>query len=97
MPKDVLKLSCPCCGKRIEVDVRTGKARAAKAEEATASPDLDKLLDQQKRDSERLASTFDRAAKDQISERERLARLFESAKEDARDDDSKPPNPFDLE
>lgn len=97
MAKDVLKLSCPCCGRRIEVDVRAGKARAAKAEEAAAAPDLDRLLDQHKHDSERLASAFDRAAQDHGRDKERLADLFEAAKDEAKDDDSKPPNPFDLE
>jgi hypothetical protein len=97
MPKDVFAFRCPCCSKHIEVNVRSGKARAAKPQDADQNKDIDTLLDVQKTEQERLGSAFDEAQRDQQRNRDRLRKLFESAKEDAKDDETKPTNPFDLE
>jgi hypothetical protein len=97
MVKDVFAFRCPCCGKHIEVNVRSGKARAVNPNESKQGKDLDSLLEHQRRERDRLGSAFDEAQRDQSREGERLRDLFEGAKEDAKDDDAPPPNPFDLE
>lgn len=97
MPKDVFQFSCPCCGKRVEVNVRSGKARAVDPKERSG-PDLDALIDEQARASERLGSMFDEAKQDQRSQADKLDRLFSEAAEDAKKKpDERPSNPFDLD
>jgi hypothetical protein len=95
MPRDVFELSCPCCGKRIEVDTRAGKARP---EEAKGGQSLDSLLESHKREGERLADVFSQARQQQSRQSERLADELARAKEAAKQDkDKKPINPFDLD
>ena len=97
MPKDAFEFDCPCCGKRIEINVRSGRARAVKFEEAKSGADLDGLLERAKADRTRLDTQFDDAHERQRAQREHLEHLFKDAAEKAKDDDSRPPNPFDLE
>lgn len=92
MARNLHRFSCPCCGKPIEFDVRARKARALRE-----GADLDALLEEHDRESERRASLFERAQEDEARKGSELDRMFERAKEDAADDDSKPRNPFDLE
>jgi hypothetical protein len=98
MTRTVFTFPCPCCNKMIEVDTRSGKARAVRADEAKGGADLDSLLQDQKRDSDRLGDLFS-SAKDQESRKsdlldEKLRRAKEEAKKDT---DERPPNIFDLD
>jgi len=98
MPKDVHQFSCPCCGKQIEIDVRTGQARAQKPAEAKGGKDLEDLLRAQKRDSDRLGKAFDTAKEGQHRQRDQLDDLLKKAKDDAsKDPDEKLRRPWDLE
>ena len=98
MPKDVHQFSCPCCGKRIEIDVRTGQARAVKPGEAKSGQDLDDLLRSQRRDSERLGKAFDTAKEGQNRQQEQLDKELKRAKDDAKKEpDEKLKRPWDLE
>lgn len=98
MKKTVFSFACPCCGKSVEVDTRTGKARATKPEEKKGGGDLDALLDAQKRESDRLGDLFDAAQNSQASDLDRLEQQLKRAKKDAKNDkDERPPNIFDLD
>jgi hypothetical protein len=97
MHKDLYKFPCPCCGKKIEIDVRTGRARAVSTGSDGDNPFGD-LLSAQKRDQERLGEAFDSARQRQIKQQEELDRKLEQAKEDARDaPDEEVRRPFDLD
>lgn len=92
--------SCPCCGKMIEVDTRSGKARAVRSEEAKGGRNLDQLLQAHNREEKRLTDLFTSAKSDQTREKERLAAQLERAKEEAKKDPDKGPRPhniFDLD
>jgi hypothetical protein len=98
MPKDLYQFPCPCCGKRIEVDTRAGKARAVEATEAKGGQDLDTMLTRHKRDAERLGSVFESAKDDQKRQHEHLDDLLKQAKDDAKKrPDEKLRRPFDLD
>jgi len=100
MLKDVFTFPCPCCGKLIEVDTRSGRARAARPEEAKGGRSLDRLLDAQQRESERLGSVFDDARARQAKEADQLAEALRRAKDEAKKDkdkDQRPRNIFDLD
>lgn len=99
MLKDLFQFKCPCCGKLVEVDTRSGAARAVKVEDLGAGKNLDSLLEESKRDAERLDSFFHRAKDQQKRQGEHLDKLFGDAIEDAKrdPDKKKPKNPFDLE
>jgi hypothetical protein len=99
MLKDEFTFPCPCCGKTIEVNVRSGKARAVRPEEAKGGRDLDTLVAQQKRESERLKGMFDSARDQQAKDNERLMKELERAKDEAKKDPKRegPKNIFDLD
>ena len=98
MHKDLFQFSCPCCGKQIEVDTRTGKARAVVAADAKGQKDLDQLWQAQKRDAERLGKAFDVAKDDHGKAGQQRDKQLEKAKEDARKQpDEKLRRPFDLD
>ena len=100
MLKDRFEFPCPCCGKRIEFDIRTGEARAVKPSEARHGKDLDTLLSDHKQEGERLDHMFRDAERKTRKQPDRLKDLFEKAKDEVReegDDGVKPRNPFDLE
>jgi uncharacterized Zn finger protein (UPF0148 family) len=95
MPKEVFEFSCPCCGKRVELNTRNGKVRAVKIEESKKGKSFDDLLSDQARESDRLGSVFDEARQDQAKQGEKLDDLLREAKKAAKDDqDKKPPHPF---
>jgi hypothetical protein len=98
MADTVFTFSCPCCNKRIEVDTRSGKARAVRPEEAKGGRDLDSLLKAQKQDSRRLDDLFS-SAKDSVAKQgEQLDSQLQRAKEEAKKDkDTRPRNIFDLD
>lgn len=98
MADTVFTFSCPCCNKRIEVDTRSGKARAVRPEEAKGGRDLDSLLQAAKQDSRRLDDLFS-SAKDSVAKQgEQLDSQLQRAKEEAKKDkDTRPRNIFDLD
>ncbi|MBX3461735.1 MAG: hypothetical protein KF830_01075 [Planctomycetes bacterium] len=98
MAETVFTFPCPCCNKLIEVDTRSGRARAARPEEAKGGRNLDDLLAAQRRDAQRLGDLF-ASAKDLEAQRaERLEQQLRRAKEEAKKDpNDKPRNPFDLD
>lgn len=98
MPKDAYQFPCPCCGKRIEVNVRSGRARAVKPDEAKGGQDIDILLEKQKRETGRLGDVFQDALEQQKHDADRLDDLLKKAKEDAKhDEDERPPSIWDRE
>lgn len=98
MPKDIYQFGCPCCGKQIEIDTRTGKARAQKPGEAKGGQDLDSLLQSQQREADRLGRQFEAAKDHQHKEQDLLGDLLKKAKEDARQSpDEKVRRPWDLD
>ncbi len=98
MAKHLFKIPCPCCNKMIEIDTRSGKARAMRADEAKGGQNLDDLLSAQKKDEQRLTDMFS-AAQDSESKRDEiLDKQLQRAKEEAKKDkDERPPNIFDLD
>ena len=94
MPKDVFEFPCPCCGKRIELNTRTGRSRAVAFEESKDGKNLDDLISDQKQEGDRLGSMFDEAQKDHEGRPQHLDDLFSDAMDAAKDDDEKPPHPF---
>lgn len=98
MPKDLFVFPCPCCGKQIELDVRTGQTRAVRAEDKLGGKDLDALLHSQKKESERLGSLFDQAKDGHGKQKDRLDDLLKRAKDDAKkNEDEKLKRPWDLD
>lgn len=98
MAKNLFTFPCPCCNKMVEVDTRSGKARAVRANEQKGGQSLDDLLDAHKNDSDRLGDMFS-SAKDSENKREdQLDKQLRRAKKEAKKDkDDKPRNIFDLE
>lgn len=98
MAQTVFQFSCPCCHKAIEVDVRSGKARAVRPAEAKGGRDLDALLGEQKRQEQRLDDLWG-SAQDQVRrQQDRLDRELERAKDEAKQNpDERPRNPFELD
>ena len=98
MAETVFTFDCPCCNKRIEIDTRSGKARAVRPSEAKGGQDLDQLLRSQRKHQQKLDDMF-RHAKDSEAQRsDALQKQLERAKDEARKDkDERPRNPFDLD
>jgi hypothetical protein len=98
MAETVFTFSCPCCNKRIEVDTRSGKARAVRPEEAKGGRDLDSLLAAAKNDGKRLDDLFSSAKEGVAKQNETLEQQLQRAKEEAKKDkDERPRNIFDLD
>ncbi|MEZ5962384.1 MAG: hypothetical protein R3F56_00935 [Planctomycetota bacterium] len=98
MSNGIFQFACPCCGKRIEYDVRSHQARAVKVKDAKVSKDFDALLADQSLERKRLDSAFGQAVDAQKHEKEALEDLFRTAKKKADEDpDDAPPRPFDLD
>lgn len=98
MAENLFVFPCPCCSKLVELDVRSGKARAVRPEEKAGGQDLDQLLRAQKRDGKRLDDLFQSAKGDEARKHEQLDAKLRRAKDEAkRDGTDKPRNPFDLE
>jgi hypothetical protein len=98
MLKDVFQFPCPCCGKPIEVDTRSGRARAADPTQAKGGQDLDSLLQKQRQDRERLGRAFETAKGDHRELDKHLEQELKKAKEDAKKKpDEAPRRPFDLD
>ena len=98
MTKNLFTFPCPCCNKMIEVDTRSGKARAVRADEQKGGQNLADLLNAHKSDSDRLGNLF-LSAKNTEKNREGLLdeQLQRAKKEAKKDKDTKPRNIFDLD
>ncbi len=98
MAKNLFTFPCPCCNKMIEVDTRSGKARAVRADENKGGQNLDDMLQAAKSDSERLGDLFS-SAKDNEQNRDEIleAQLKRAKKEAKKDKDTRPGNIFDLD
>ena len=95
MPREVFEFSCPCCGKRVELNTRNGKVRAVNIEESKKGKSFDDMVSDQKNEGQRLGSMFDEARADQDAAQETLEDLFSDAKDAVkRDEKEKPPHPF---
>lgn len=98
MAQTVFTFSCPCCNKSIEVDTRSGKARAARPEEAKGGRDLDSLLGEQKKQSQQLDKLWGSASKQVEKQKDQLEKELQRAKQEAKKDkDERPRNIFDLD
>jgi hypothetical protein len=98
MAKHLFTFPCPCCNKLVEVDTRTGKARAVRSDEAHGGRDLDSLLSKEKEQQQRLENLFSSAKEGEAARDEHLERQLRRAKEEAKKDkDDKPRNIFDLD
>ncbi|MFN3241140.1 MAG: hypothetical protein ACE37K_06465 [Planctomycetota bacterium] len=98
MARTVFTFPCPCCDKMVEVDTRTGKARAVRAEEQQGGKNLDDLFDAHKHESERLDDLFSSARNSESRQDDELAKKLKRARDEARKNpDEKPRNPFDLD
>jgi len=98
MADTVFTFSCPCCNKLVEVDTRSGRARAARPEEAKGGRNLDSLWQAQKQDGKRLEDLFSSAKDIEAKKAEQLDSQLKKAKDEAKKDkDTRPPNIFDLD
>ncbi|MFY9345425.1 MAG: hypothetical protein WAT39_23235 [Planctomycetota bacterium] len=98
MAETVFTFHCPCCNKLIEVDTRSGKARAARPEEAKGGRSLDSLLSAQQQEQQRLADLFSSAKDSEAKKESALEAQLRKAKEEAKKDkDTRPRNIFDLD
>ena len=98
MAETVFTFSCPCCSKRIEVDTRSGKARAVRPEEQKGGQDLDALLRKHKNEGERLDGLFSSAKDGVAKQADELEQQLRRAKDEAKKDkDTRPRNIFDLD
>lgn len=99
MARHLFRFRCPCCDKNVELDTRSGKARPLKkdATPTADTADIDKLVEKQKHEGERLTDVFQQAASDQATHKKKLEDAFSQAFEEAKEDKEKPPNPFDLD
>ena len=94
MAETVFTFPCPCCNKMIEVDVRSGRARAVRPQEAKGGRDLDALLADHRRDADRLGDLFASAKENEARVGDQLEEKLRRAK---KDPDDKPRNIFDLD
>lgn len=99
MNESFYQFDCPCCGKRIEFDPRSHRARAVQVKEGKSSKDFDALLAAQKSERERLEKAFGQAMDAQRKQREELEALLRDAKRKAKENPDEPPplRPFDLD
>jgi len=98
MAKNLFTFPCPCCNKMVEIDTRSGKARAVRADEQKGGQSLDDLLEAQRSDSDRLGDMFSTAQDSEKSREDQLEKQLRRAKEEAKKDkDDKPRNIFDLD
>ena len=97
MARTRFQFTCPCCDKLIEVDIRSGKARAVDIKERSGK-DLEGLIADQHSESDRLDELFEEAVEDHASHRQKFDEMFGEATEKAKEEEPKrPPSPFDLD
>lgn len=99
-PREVFRFDCPCCGKEVEVNTRSGRAKAVNFAESKQGQSFDGLVRDAQSDDKRLGDLFEDAKGLHSDNEERLMGLFEKAKQKTakdKDRDQKPPGPFDLD
>ena len=98
MVDKIIQFKCPCCHKKLQLDTETKRAQAVKFEAKTDGAELDRLIDDQTKQSQQRGDFFDQA---QSAERKRdneFDDLFSNAIDDAKKHkDDKPNRPFDLD
>ena len=98
MPKHLFTFPCPCCNKMVEVDTRSGKARAVNADEQKGGRSLDDLLDAHRHEAQRLDDLLHSAQDGEAKRKHQLEQQLRRAKEEAKKSkDDKPRNIFDLD
>ena len=98
MANSVFRFPCPCCDRMIEVDTRSGKARAVRPDEQQGGKDLGSLLDAHKNEQQRLDDLFSSAQDNEAKRGEQLDQQLRRAKREAKKDgDERPRNIFDLD
>ena len=98
MANHLFRIPCPCCNKMLEIDTRSGKARAMRAAEGKKGKDLDDLLSAQQQDKQRLEDMFSAAKNTESKLDDVLEQQLKRAKEEAKKDkDERPRNIFDLD
>ena len=101
MAEGTRRFRCPCCHKQLEIEMATGEVHEvdrAKAGAEQNDAEMDRMVEKHKKESERLDDVFSRAAEDAMTQKDKFDDLFNSALEDAKkDEDEKPPSPFDLD
>lgn len=98
MAKNLFTFPCPCCNKMIEINTRSGKARAVRADEKKGGTSLDDLVQAQRSDAERLGDMFSSAQDSEKRREDLLEEQLRRAKEEAKKDKGdKPRNIFDLD
>ncbi|MEC8652125.1 MAG: hypothetical protein VXY92_06155, partial [Planctomycetota bacterium] len=98
MAKHLFTFPCPCCDKMVEVDTRSGKARAVRADEQRGGQNLDDLFAAQKHESQRLDDLFSSAKDTESRQEDEREQKLQRAKDEAKKSpDEKPHNPFDLD
>ncbi len=98
MARSFITTDCPCCGKRIEINPKTGRARAVRVEDAADGKGMDDLIKMAQNEGDRLDSLLDRAKGEQGDDAARLEDMFGIAKDKAEDEpNEKPRSPFDLD
>lgn len=84
---DFLSVTCPCCGKLLEIDASSGKVISCKEKKSLGS--LDEFLEKQKHRSDELDALFS-ASKEKAEHRlEEIDKKFEAMKK--RSDLKDPP------
>ena len=97
MARTRFQFACPCCDKLIEIDIRSGKARAVDVKDRKGK-DLESLIADQRSESERLDDLFEEAVEDHADHHRKADELFGKAKKEAETEEPKrPPSPFDLD
>ena len=100
MARDVISLFCPCCGQKLYIDTRSGKAYSTDPESSGVKADLDQVLADSHKDKARLEDEFLQAMDQHQRAKDLLEQQFsDAAKKAAKDKDKgkRPPSPFDLE
>jgi hypothetical protein len=106
--RNEITITCPCCSVRLVVDVATAQVRSdrsirkdkdrgkAQPEDPTADPFGDALKNM--KEAEKTAdSRFKKAVSSEGERGKKLEEFFEQAKQDAKDDDTPPPSPFEFD
>ena len=98
MPRDVISVFCPCCGQKLYVDTRNGRAYSTDPESTGVKADLDQVLKDSSKDKARMEDEFLNAVDQHKRQKDLLEEQFkEAGKKAAKDKDNKPRNPFDME
>lgn len=95
---DSILIECPDCGLRIEVDRKTGRiVNKYKKPQISSSDPLSDMIKKTKENRLKLDDYFGNAQKEMERKKRELEKQFEENKKKAKDDNTKPINPMDLD